>query len=266
MCRDVQDMVEMWRTRRDEAIEEERLTALRHGRSSTAADENDQRNETVDDDVPMGPPEPPLPPDEPAQRLNRPPSVELEGERRLVTSSENARTSNEADVLGASGCVEDIGNVQKKLGNVSEPVSKCSEPVEEKYLPRRARDDPHDPGGETAVPGGVHDVQEHPRNVNNECADETDALRRDRPPGGSFNLPEASNVAKGDSDHRKVVEGAEYDGVRLRSDENKHVVETNALRRGIGPGGHRGEQEVMGDVEDNWDRQDIVEGGGYDGI
>ena len=92
-------------------------------------------------------------------------------------SSENAHTSNEADMLGASGCVEDIRNVQKKLGNVSEPVSKCSEPVEEKYLPRRARDNPHDPGGETAIPGGVHNVQEHPRNVNNECTDETDALR-----------------------------------------------------------------------------------------
>ena len=117
-----------------------------------------------------------------------------------------------------------------------------------------------------AVPGGVHDVQEHPRNVNNGCADETDALHRDRPPGGSFNLPEASNVTKGNSDCRKVVKGAEYNGVRLRSDKNECVIETNVLHRGIGPGGHRGEQEVMGDIEDNWDRQDIVEGGGYDGI
>ena len=53
-------------------------------------------------------------------------------------SSKNAHTSNEVDVLGVSGCVKDIGNMQKKLGNVSEPVSKRSEPVEEKYLPRRA--------------------------------------------------------------------------------------------------------------------------------
>ena len=115
-------------------------------------------------------------------------------------SSENAHTSNEADVLGVSGCVKDIGNMQKKLGNVSEPVSKRSELVEEKYLPRRAQDNPHDLGGKMAVPGGVHNVQEHPRNVNNGCANETDALHRDRPPGGSFNLPEASNVTKGNSD------------------------------------------------------------------
>ena len=109
MWRDVQDMVKMWRTCRDKAIEGERLTVFRrHRRSSTVADENNQRNETVDDDVLMGPPELPLPPDEPAQQLNRPPSIELEEERRLVTSSKNARTSNEADALGVSGCVEDI--------------------------------------------------------------------------------------------------------------------------------------------------------------
>ena len=127
MCRDVQDMVEMWRTRRDEVIDGERLTTLRHGQSLMAADENDQCNETVDDDIPMGPPGPPLPPDEPTQRLNRPPSIELEGERRLVTSSENARTSNEADMLGASGCVKDIGNVQKKLGNENPSVNTQSQ-------------------------------------------------------------------------------------------------------------------------------------------
>ena len=44
-----------------------------------------------------------------------------------------------------------------------------------------------------------------------------------------FNLPEASNVAKGDLDRQKVVEGAKYDGVHLRSDENKHVIEMNVL-------------------------------------
>ena len=137
----------------------QRLSVLAHRRSSTVADENDHHNESVNDDVPMGPQEPPPPPDEPAHRLNRPPSVELRGERRLVTSSENARTSDKAVTLGALGRVEDIEILLKELQNASDPVSKRSEPVELKYLPRRARDSPHDPGGETALPCGVHSVQ-----------------------------------------------------------------------------------------------------------
>ena len=96
MRRDVQDEAERSRARPGDPIEGERPSALAHGQS-TRADEDDQRTQTVDNDVPEGPPEPPPPPDEPAQRPNVPPSVELEGERRSVTSSDDPRTSDEAD-------------------------------------------------------------------------------------------------------------------------------------------------------------------------
>ena len=47
---------------------------------------------------------------------------------------------------------------------------------------------------------------------------------------------------------------------------NECVVETKALRRDIGPGGLEGEQEAMDDVEDDLDHQNVIEGGGHDGI
>ena len=77
-------------------------------------------HEEIVDDVPKGPPEPPPPPDEPANPSNEPPSVELEGERKLVPSSENARTSDKVDGSGASGHVENIRTRQKEPRNASE--------------------------------------------------------------------------------------------------------------------------------------------------
>ena len=68
-----------------------------------------------------------------------------------------------------------------------------------------------------------------------------------------------------DWDPKTLVEDADYDGIHPRSDENERVVETNVLRRVGGPGGPEGDQEAMGDVEDDWDRQDDAEGVGCDG-
>ena len=264
MCQDVQDEAERSRTRRGDPIEGERPSALAHGQS-TRADEDDQRTQTVDDDVPEGPPEPPPPPDEPAQRPNVPPSVELEGERKLVSSSEDARTSDEADALGASGHVEDTWKQPKELRNALERLRERSEQGEEENSPRSAPGELDEPNSETAVPGGIQRVQECPTGVRDECVVETNALRREPRSGGHAELQEASRGVEGVRDRRKVVEGADCDGIGLGIDGNERGVETNALRRVGGPGGTEGEQEAMGDVEADWDRRNDGEGGGYDG-
>lgn len=74
-------------------------------RSTTAEDENNQRNVQIDGDVPEEPPPPPKLPDEVMERENDPQSVKLEGERKPLASSDDALTSDEADTSAASGSV-----------------------------------------------------------------------------------------------------------------------------------------------------------------
>ena len=83
--------------------------------------------------------------------------------------------SGEAHVLGASGCAEDVGKWPRKLRNASKRIRECSERRSPEDSPGRPREESEDPGGETVVPGGVHDVQERPRRVRNERVNETNA-------------------------------------------------------------------------------------------
>ena len=142
-----------------------------------------------------------------------------------------------------------------KLHQASKRGRGRSEPKEENNSPSRPREEPDDPGGETAVPGGVHDVQEHPRNVSNECADETDAPGRVTGPGGYLELQEESEDIEGDSDRTNVVDHAGYNRVCHRSDGNAHVDETNAPCRDNRPGGQLGKQGGLGDVEGDREHQ-----------
>ena len=71
-----------------------------------AEDEACQRRERLtneSDDLP----EPPKPPDDPAQRRTESPSVELEGESRAASSCDIESVEGEADMLGAPGRDED---------------------------------------------------------------------------------------------------------------------------------------------------------------
>ena len=144
-------------------------------------------------------------------------------------------------------------------------VRECSEPKEEENSPSRPREEPDDPGGETAVPGSVHDVQEHPRNVRNECTDETDAPGRVTGPGGYLELQEESEDIEGDSDRANIVDHAGYDRVCHRSDGNARVDETNAPCRDNRPGGHIGERGGPGDVECDRECQSAGDGVERDG-
>ena len=119
------DEVERSSTCRNVSIEGERGlgSVLAQGRSTTRADEDDQRTSMSDDNIPRAPPEPPPPfptPDKPAQPPNEPPSVELEGERRTQTNLKLGLTSAKADMSGPSTGDEDPRNRPKKPQNVSE--------------------------------------------------------------------------------------------------------------------------------------------------
>ena len=178
----------------------------------TGADENDQRTPTSDD-IPRAPPEPPpsfTSPDEPARRQTQPPSVELEGERRSQSSFEDARNRlkkarntseheresseqdeeknspdgakinpsnprDEADASPVQRTVEDVGKSPKNPHNALKCVRKHSEPKEEMNSPSRPREEPEEPGAETAVPGDFQRTQEHPESVRNKRVGETDA-------------------------------------------------------------------------------------------
>lgn len=85
------------------------------------------------------------------------------------------------------------------------------------------------PSPSTTIPGGVHDVQEHPREVSSDYANEIDMPDQDASPEGHSDLPEALKVTKGNLDHWEVVEDAKYDGVCSRNDKNEHIIEMNVL-------------------------------------
>ena len=102
--------------------------------------------------------------------------------------------------------------------------------------PSRPREEPEEPGAETAVPGDFQRTQELPRSIRNKRADETDSPGRDRAPGGHRGEQEASNVVKGDPDRAKVVHSAGYDGTHPRSGRSERIVETNAQCRNNRPG------------------------------
>jgi hypothetical protein len=55
-------------------------------------------------------------------------------------------------------------------------------------------------------------------------------------------------------DRDKVVDSAGYDRIHPRGQENERDVDTNASCRDPGPGGHSGEREDSGEVEDDRDR------------
>ena len=166
-----------------------------------------------------------------------------------------------ADVLAASRSIEDIGKQPKKLCKVSKCVSKHSERKDQQDLPGRPQDSPEDLGSEIAVPGGVHDVWEHPRNVSSECTDEMDAPGRVTGPGGYLELQEESEVIEGELDCANIVDSAGHNGISLspKSSKNMHGNSTNMPCRDNQPRGHMGEQVKSRDIKGDLERQSDVE-------
>ena len=172
---------------------------------------------------------------------------------------------DEADAPPASRSVEDDGNWPRKLRKRSEHERRRLEPKEKGNSPCRPREEPYDPGGETAVPGGAHDVQERPRNIRDERVDGTDTPSRVIDSEGHLGDREKSEVVKGDPDHGKVVEGARYNGKRPKSIRDARDVEMNVLRRDGGPGGHRDKEDKSGGIGGKQERQSDGDGVEKDG-
>jgi len=212
-----------------------------HGRLTTAAadKENNQRAETIDDNVPETPPEPPPPLIDPAgssTRENRPPSIELEGERRL-SASFNEPTQAETNTLGVSGHAEDPRNRPKKLWTTLEQVPARSDQSEEGDSPRRPPDDPDDPSGEVSMTDDVQSHRGRPR-ADRDCAvEETDGSCRGTRSGGHRGDLERSRSVKVDSRGQKVIGHAEYDGVHTMSNGNVRAIKTDTLHPVKDPGG-----------------------------
>ena len=270
-CRDAPAEVESTETRRDAPVEGERWSATTHERSSTDADENDQRTSEDVEDVPEDPPVPPPPPDRPANASDEPPIVELEGEKKSTASCDNAPTRAKADASGASEGIDD-SNRPMKLRNMSEHQRERSKTRSQENSPGRPGEEPDEPGGEAAVPRDVHSTQEGPRYDSDGGGGETSTSRRGNGPRGQLGLQGDSRVVEGVRDRRNVVDSAGYDRIRPRSDGNERVEETNAPCRDRGPGGHPGERVESGDAEGGRERQSDGDGdetdrrqGGEDG-
>ena len=141
---------------------------MARGRSTTRADEDDQRTSMSDSDVPsasLGPPPPVSTPDKPVQRHDEPPGVELEGERSSQSSSIVGLTADEADVLVMSEGDEDPRNRPKAAQDASERISKRLDQSKEDDPPMTAQVEPYDPGDSadtSPASGSVQDVGNMP--------------------------------------------------------------------------------------------------------
>ena len=155
--------------------------------------------------------------------------------------------------------------LQTPVQVVSERVNGPLEHSEKENSPRGAPDPPDKPGSELAAPGDRHRYREHPRSHANNGVEETNALRRDREPGGWMNDWAKSDGVEGNPDRGKIVEGAEYDGIGPSSHKNERVDETNAPCPDRAPGGRLAEGAKLGDVEVNPNHENVIDSTRYDG-
>jgi hypothetical protein len=171
----------------------------------------------------------------------------------------------EADTSAASGRVEDNWKEPMKLADTSELERERSKRRCRRNSPGRPGEEPDEPDDEAVVPGDLQNDRERPRSISNERVDETNAPHRRNSPGGHLGEPEASRGVKGVQDRGTVVDSAEYNWTRPKSDGNARGVVPNPPCRVRGPGGRIGEPKASRDVEGDWSRESDGEGVGYDG-
>ena len=99
-----------------------------------------------------------------------------------------------------------------------------------------------------------------------DTVDRMDTPCRGARTGGCRGKEEASGGIEVDWDRRKVVKDAKHDGKPPESVRNECDVDTNALHRDRGPGGHLVEEVGPGDVEDDREHQSDGNGDDTDGI
>ena len=174
------------------SIEEAECSVSAHRRSTTYV------NTSQDDKhAPKTSPKPPKPPDNPAQRQTKSPSVELEGERRAASSCDVERTRAQADASGAPGHDGDDWERPIKLQTTSGHVSERLKMKGREDLPGRMKVKPGDPGCEadaSSAPWSIERVLKRPKKLANasECANESSKRRTRR------YLPGRAQVELGD--------------------------------------------------------------------
>ena len=95
---------------------------------------------------------------------------------------------------------------------------------EEENSPDEALECPYNLGGKTAIPGSVHDAQEHPRNISSKCADETNTPDQDTIPSGHLDLPKELRAIEVDWSHGNIVNGGELDGIGCGHNGNSNNI------------------------------------------
>jgi len=112
---------------------------------------------------------------------------------------------------------------------------------------------------------GTGDDRVHPDTHRNERAIEMNMLHRDMGPGGHQGEEVELGSVEVNSGGLKVIEHAEYNGVHTMSDGNARAIETDVLHPEKDPGGPEGEQDELGSVGSDWERQNNGEVDGYNG-
>jgi hypothetical protein len=265
---DVHVEVESVETRRDASIEVERWSASAHIRSTTRVEESGQRTSRDDEDVPGAPSDchpPSTSPDETARPQNEPPSVELEGESRLVTSCDEECTGGETDASGPPEHDEDARDRPKKLANVSDRISEHLEQEGREDSPWRAQVEPYDPGDEADASGasdGVKDDGNRSKNLRKtleRVSKRSEPKEEESSPSGAPDDPdEPGGETAAPGNLHSTQEGP-------RAGTSDDVDGTDASCRDRTPEGHLDLEDKSGDVEGDWSRAEVVEGAGYDG-
>ena len=105
----------------------ERGSATAHIRSMMMADENDQPDEAIIDDIPEDSPVLPAPPDELANQVHKPPNIEFEEEWSGDMNHNTGLTRDEMDMPEVPGHDGDDRKRPMKLRIMSGHINKRSE-------------------------------------------------------------------------------------------------------------------------------------------
>ncbi|KAF8124095.1 hypothetical protein EV363DRAFT_1178587 [Boletus edulis] len=239
---------------------------LVRGRSTTTADENNQRSITDVNDVPDKSPEPPWPPDKPETHRE----TLIEEERKGVTTQGQLTTADEAnDQRNLSG-VEDVPEGLPDPPKPPDVATNRRNKSPRVKLEGERRGDPSfedtrtgDEADVTGVSGNVEGVGDMPSELPNTSElehERSETRQQGNSPRRARSEPdEPGREAAAQRSYQRIQEGP-------RTVRNERVDRTNAPNQDTRPGGHMGPQEVTRVVEGDSGRGNVVEGGAHNGI
>ena len=148
--------------------------------------------------------------------------------------------------MEASGSVEDAGERPTKLQKVSEELGEQGGGENSPSTTQVESGDPDSEADASEASGSVEDAGEQPKKPQGASERER---KRSKPKEEDYS-PDRPREEPEDPGGEAVASGGVQGHLEhTRTMENERVVETNALRRGRGPGGHIGEKDETGGVE-----------------